>query len=107
MVVKTAVRSMHALPVCPLPLISQMLGNLKNPPEPFGDVIRTHYRLKSQAIVAQLDRWLTMDDGKPTVGDSFSTKHEGGGSSNGFKKDVEEMQQLLRQLQDGTFKVDK
>ncbi|KAJ8583779.1 ubiquitin conjugating enzyme family protein [Rhizopogon salebrosus TDB-379] len=84
-----------------------MLGNLKNPPEPFGDVIRTHYRLKSQVIIAQLDRWLTMDDGKATVGDTFSTRHDGGGSSNGFKKDVEEMQQLLRQLQDGTFKVDK
>jgi len=88
-------------------LMSQMLGNLKNPPEPFGDVIRTHYRLKSQAIIAQLDKWLTMDDGKATVGDSFSTRHDAGGSSNGFKKDVEEMQQLLRQLQDGTFKVDK
>lgn len=86
---------------------SQMLGNLKNPPEPFGDVIRTHYRLKSQVIIAQLDRWLAMDDGKATVGDTFSTRHDGGGSSNGFKKDVEEMQQLLRQLQDGTFKVDK
>ncbi|OJA14679.1 hypothetical protein AZE42_02395 [Rhizopogon vesiculosus] len=84
-----------------------MLGNLRNPPEPFGDVIRTHYRLKSQVIIAQLDRWLTMDDGKSTVGDSFSTRHDAGGSSNGFKKDVEEMQQLLRQLQEGTFKVDK
>lgn len=84
-----------------------MLGNLKNPPEPFGDVIRTHYRLKSQTIITQLDKWLTLDDGKATVGDSFSTRQDSGGSSNGFKKDLEEMQQLLRQLQDDTFKVDK
>jgi hypothetical protein len=26
----------------------QMLDALKNPPEPFGDVIRTHFRLKAQ-----------------------------------------------------------
>lgn len=84
-----------------------MLGNLKNPPEPFGDVIRTHYRLKSQAIISQLDKWLILDDGKATIGDSFSTRQDSGGSSNGFKKDVEEMQQLLKQLRDDTFKVDK
>jgi hypothetical protein len=85
----------------------QMLGNLKNPPEPFGNVIRTHYRLKSQAIITQLDKWLILDDGKATIGDSFSTRQDSGGSSNGFKKDVEEMQQLLKQLRDDTFKVDK
>lgn len=107
MVVKTAVRSVRGIVFSLLSLMSQMLGNLKNPPEPFGDVIRTHYRLKSQVIMAQLDKWLALDDGKATVGDSFSTRHDTGGSSNGFKKDVEEMQLLLRQLQDGTFKVDK
>ncbi|KAG6337349.1 hypothetical protein ID866_1722 [Astraeus odoratus] len=82
-----------------------MLGNLKNCPEPFGDVIRTHYRLKADAIVAQLDHWLSLDDGRPTTGDSAftSTKTEATPSSNGFKKDVEEMQSLLQQLQDGTF----
>lgn len=85
----------------------QMLGNLKNPPEPFGDVIRTHYCLKSQAIITQLDKWLILDDGKATIGDSFSTRQDSSGSSNGFKKDVEEMQQLLKQLRDDTFKVDK
>ncbi|KAI6047226.1 ubiquitin conjugating enzyme family protein [Pisolithus marmoratus] len=82
-----------------------MLGNLKNPPEPFGDVIRTHYRLKADAIITQLDRWLAIDDGKQTTGDSAQTsgKWEATPSSNGFKKDVEEMQSLLWQLKDGTF----
>lgn len=85
-----------------------MLGNLKNPPEPFGDVIRTHYRLKADAITAQLDSWLTLDDGKHISGDSAFTsgaKADATSSSNGFKKDVEEMQRLVRQLQDGTYQA--
>jgi len=84
-----------------------MLGNLKNPPEPFGDVIRTHYRLKADAIIVQLDRWLTLDDGKQISGDSAFTSSTGKvdatSSSNGFKRDVEDMQRLVRQLQDGTY----
>ncbi|KAF8138699.1 hypothetical protein EV363DRAFT_1314564 [Boletus edulis] len=82
-----------------------MLGNLKALPEPFSDVIRTHYRLKAQAISSQLDKWLAMDDGKPISGDAFniSGRGESGSSSSAFKKDIEEMQSLLKQLQDGTF----
>jgi len=82
-----------------------MLGNLKTPPEPFGDVIRTHYRLKAQVISAQLDKWLAQDDGKPISGDAFgiSGRTDSSSSSSAFKKDVEEMQKLLRQLQDDTF----
>ncbi|THV08584.1 hypothetical protein K435DRAFT_740799 [Dendrothele bispora CBS 962.96] len=77
-----------------------MLGNLKNPPEPFADVIRTHFRLKARAISEQLDRWFAQDDGKPTLSDggSYSGRVEAGGSSNGFKQDVDEMKQLLAQL---------
>ncbi|KIK38459.1 hypothetical protein CY34DRAFT_772434, partial [Suillus luteus UH-Slu-Lm8-n1] len=51
-----------------------MLGNLKNPPEPFGDLIRTHYHLKSQATITQLDKCLILGGGKATIGDSFSTR---------------------------------
>ncbi|KAI6164816.1 hypothetical protein EDD17DRAFT_1775170 [Pisolithus thermaeus] len=82
-----------------------MLGYLKNPPEPFGDVIRTHYRLKADVVITQLDRWLASDDGRQTTGDSAQPlgKCDATSSSNGFKKDIEEMQSLLRQLQDGTF----
>ncbi|KIJ70500.1 hypothetical protein HYDPIDRAFT_79185 [Hydnomerulius pinastri MD-312] len=84
-----------------------MLGNLKAPPEPFSDVIRTHYRLKGQAISAQLDKWLTLDDGKAISSDAFnaSGRADASSSSSAFKKDVEEMQSLLKQLQDGTFQV--
>jgi hypothetical protein len=81
-----------------------MLGNLKNPPEPFGDIIRTHFRLKARSISAQLDKWLSQDDGSPTVNDgaSSSSGRAGiGGSANGLQADVEELKRLLKQLQDG------
>ncbi|KAJ8086580.1 hypothetical protein AAF712_002010 [Marasmius tenuissimus] len=81
-----------------------MLGNLKTPPEPFADVIRTHFRLKSKSVRAQLDEWLSEDDGKATMGDGASLSERGardGSSDNGFKKDVDEMKRLLRRLEEG------
>lgn len=45
-----------------------MLGNLKNPPEPFKDIILTHFRLKAKSITTQLDEWLKLDDGKAMNG---------------------------------------
>ncbi|KAF9451700.1 hypothetical protein P691DRAFT_327967 [Macrolepiota fuliginosa MF-IS2] len=78
-----------------------MLGNLQNPPEPFEDVIRTHYRLKSRSIAAQLDEWLTKDDGASTVGDgaNYGSRGSAGASGNGFAKDVEDMKALLKELE--------
>ena len=76
-----------------------MLGNLKAPPEPFGDIIETHFRLKARSISAQLDEWLKGDDGKPTSGDGGAYRSEGSTSSNGFAKDIEELRQLLRELE--------
>lgn len=81
-----------------------MLGNLKNPPEPFADIIRTHFRLKARSISAQLDQWLAKDDGKPTSSDGGgygAAKADSGGSTNGFKKDVEEVKKLMKELQTG------
>lgn len=77
-----------------------MLGNLRNPPEPFEDVIRTHFRLKARSITAQLDEWLGKDDGAPTAGDgaTFSGRASAGAGGNGFAKDVEEMKALLKGL---------
>ncbi len=78
-----------------------MLGNLKNPPEPFGDIIRTHFRLKARSISAQLDQWLTMDDGKPTTSDGGGyggSERAAGGSSNGFKADCDELKAMLKDL---------
>ena len=46
-----------------------MLQNLKNPPEPFQEVIRTHFRLKANSIIKQLDNWVSLDDNKPTNSD--------------------------------------
>ncbi|KAF6762638.1 ubiquitin conjugating enzyme family protein [Ephemerocybe angulata] len=80
-----------------------MLGNLKNPPEPFGDIIRTHFRLKAKSISAQLDDWLRKDDGKPLSGEGagYSPGREpaGTGSSNGFAKDIEELKAAMQKLQ--------
>jgi hypothetical protein len=79
----------------------QMLGNLKNPPEPFAEIIRTHFRLKARSIAAQLDQWLAQDDGKPTnTGEYQGPGHKDGpgGSSNGLAKDVADMKQVMQQL---------
>jgi len=78
-----------------------MLGNLKAPPEPFGDIIGTHFRLKARSIIVQLDEWLKSDDGKATSSDggAYSDRTEVSTSSNGFAKDVEELKQLLRELE--------
>ncbi|KAI0638576.1 ubiquitin conjugating enzyme family protein [Trametes polyzona] len=77
-----------------------MLGNLKNPPEPWADVIRTHFRLKAKSIMAQLDKWLAEDDGAATVADGgFHQKAVASGSSNGFAEDVAELKALLTKLQ--------
>ena len=80
----------------------QMLGNLKAPPDPWADVIRTHFRLKAKSIVAQLDKWLADDDSHATLGDgAFNHKSAGSGSSNGFTEDVAELKTLLNKLQAG------
>jgi hypothetical protein len=82
-----------------------MLGNLKNPPEPFGDIIRTHFRLKARSISAQLDRWLSQDDGLQTANDGASSscgRMGVGSSANGLQADIEELKRLQKQLQDGT-----
>ncbi|KAI9448119.1 hypothetical protein H4582DRAFT_1802380 [Lactarius indigo] len=77
-----------------------MLGNLKNPPEPFGDIIRTHFRLKVRSISAQLDHWLSQDDGSQTVNDGAASGRSGqGGSGNGFQADIEELKRVMERLQ--------
>lgn len=82
-----------------------MLGNLRNPPEPFGDVIRTHFRLKARPIMKQLDTWLTQDDGKTLEQDgalSAQMRHgKASGSSNAFRKDVADLKIILQKLIDG------
>jgi hypothetical protein len=82
-----------------------MLGNLKNPPEPFADIIQTHFKLKARSISTQLDDWLHRDDGRNTSPDGgvYNGPHKNdnagpGSSGNGFAKDVEEMQKLLKKL---------
>jgi len=80
-----------------------MLGNLRNPPEPWEDVIRTHFRLKARSITKQLNHWLQTDDGRQIAEDgagieSRSPAAGGGGSSNGMKKDVDALIDLMNGL---------
>ena len=84
-----------------------MLGNLKAPPEPFADIIETHFRLKSRSISAQLDQWLREDDGKATAADGGTYsgslgRADASGSSNGLVKDVEELKKTLKKLEEST-----
>ncbi len=77
----------------------QMLGNLKNPPEPFVDVIQTHFRLKSKVIIEQLDKWLKLDDGHSTNGANNGGTATGTGSSGApFQRDVAELKGLLSRM---------
>ena len=82
-----------------------MLSNIKNPPEPFEDVIRTHFRLKARSIIKQLDEWLAEDDGRGLNSDGGNVPPGGapkaGSSSNGFREDVEELKGLLHKLMAG------
>lgn len=81
-----------------------MLGNLKTPPEPFSDIIRTHFRLKAKVISEQLDRWLAQDDGRSTAGDggvAYNGAAKAGTSASELRKDVDDLKRLLKRLQNG------
>ena len=76
-----------------------MLGNLREPPEPFEDVIRTHFRLKAKEISKQLDKWLEMDDKKaisPEYSSSESTSKAA--ESGALKTSVTKLKEMLKQL---------
>lgn len=81
-------------------MTTAMLGQLKNPSEPFEDVIRTHFRLKAKPIIKQLDEWVRLDDGRATVGDGggASPGGSGNGSNAPFLKDVDELKKLITAL---------
>lgn len=100
MVVKAAVRSEQSSSSALL-LIQclQMLDTLRNSPEPFEEIIRTHFRLKAKAISDQLDKWLAEDDGKSTTGDGggyTGAKNEGSSNSE-FRKDIQELKKVIKE----------
>lgn len=77
----------------------QMLGNLQNPPEPFQDVIRTHFRLKAKSISRQLDEWLAKDDGRGVAADGAMAARSGpGGNSDSMARDVAELKKAFLKL---------
>ncbi|TFL06053.1 hypothetical protein BDV98DRAFT_499797 [Pterulicium gracile] len=82
-----------------------MLGSLSNPPEPFGDIIRTHFKLKAKSLSLQLDEWLAEDDGKSTTDDGGGYGGTAGSSMTSFKKDCQELKLLLQKLQTGQLQT--
>lgn len=79
----------------------QMLGNLKEPPSPFEDIISTHFRLKAKAISEQLDRWAQLDKGHGGASVPKNLEPFGEGASvsvDQMQSDVKELKQLLAEL---------
>lgn len=84
-------------------LVDAMANNLKNPPFPFENEIKTHFRLKAKAIRAQLDRWKAEDDGKPTNRDYFgvsppNTASGASSSQTPFDVSAKHLRSLLDEL---------
>jgi hypothetical protein len=77
-----------------------MLGNLKALPEPFADVIKTHFRLKARSLFKQLDEWLELDDGRPLDGQNGGGQLNslGSGAGQALRRDVNELKTLLLKL---------
>ena len=81
-----------------------MIGNLKNPPEPFADVIRTHFKLKAKTIIKQMDKWLAMDDRRAIAGQGPGIHKDNPAASSSetpFQKDAAELKRLLVKLERG------
>ena len=80
-----------------------MLGNLKSPPEPFADVIKTHFRLKARSLFKQLDQWLELDDGRSLDGQNGGGQlnSAGTGAGQALRRDVKELKALLLKLDPG------
>lgn len=104
MVVKTAVSEALALQIAQVFTGDefQMLDALQNPPEPFEDVIRTHFRLKARSLKKQLGNWLREDDHRALASDgaeySSAGRNSSTSSSNDFKADIVTLKSLLNDL---------
>jgi hypothetical protein len=102
MVVNTAVRDLTVSCAYAQSLVRKMLRMLRDPPEPFGDIVRTHFRLKAKSLLAQLDEWLAKDDGKDLAGEGTDLHDRRSGSArSSLKSDIDEMKKLLTKLQKG------
>jgi len=78
-----------------------MLGNLKNPPSPFEDIIKTHFRFKKFEIAEQLDKWVTLEKskgGNDNEDRAVHRFHSNVVSSDTFLGCVKELKELLHDL---------
>ncbi|OCF77874.1 ubiquitin-conjugating enzyme family protein [Kwoniella mangroviensis CBS 8886] len=86
-------------------LVDAMGNNIKNPPHPFENEIRTHFRLKSKSIRQQIKKWKELDDGKGTSGDSFMSSASGGDKNRSFDSASKDLLKLLDQLDSGSSTI--
>ncbi|KAK4687368.1 hypothetical protein P7C73_g2746, partial [Tremellales sp. Uapishka_1] len=88
-------------------VVDDAMGHiLKDPPFPFENEIKTHFRLKANAIREQLDKWKQMDDGKPII--SQNPGRSEAASSTGetaFDKSSAVLRRLLDELDCGEKKA--
>ncbi|BEJ13516.1 hypothetical protein CspHIS471_0306900 [Cutaneotrichosporon sp. HIS471] len=77
-------------------VIDAMANNIKSPPKPFEAEIKEHFRLKADAVRAQLEAWKVLDDGKPTAGEPSDFSGVRGGVK--FGKAAADLLQLLDEL---------
>jgi hypothetical protein len=75
-----------------------MLGNLKTPPSPFEDIIKTHFRFKKYEIAEQLDKWSALEKNKGGEDKALHQYHSNVVSSDTFFACVKELKELLAAL---------
>ncbi|WVQ77522.1 hypothetical protein IAR50_007208 [Cryptococcus sp. DSM 104548] len=84
-------------------LLDAMANNIKNPPYPFENEIRTHFRLKAKTIRQQIERWRALDDKQEILGDNWRAKDDPGNtnpeSKRGFAHCAKEVLRLLDELE--------
>lgn len=80
-----------------------MLEMLKNPPAPWEDVIRGHFKLKKAEIKEQLDLWVKEDDKQATHGDGarYISSYPGAASATTTGNDLSEHGESKRELRIG------
>ncbi|KAK8849763.1 hypothetical protein IAR55_005099 [Kwoniella newhampshirensis] len=84
-------------------LADAMANNIKCPPFPFENEIRTHFRLKAEDVRKQITRWKALDDGQAIKTDDHSphsgTQMSKPSKGTPFDQAAEAVRQMLNKLE--------
>ncbi|TYJ53196.1 hypothetical protein B9479_006174 [Cryptococcus floricola] len=84
-------------------LLDAMANNIKKPPHPFENEIKTHFRLKAKTIRQQIGKWRAQDDKQEILGDNWRDKNDPENtnpeSKRGFAHCAREVLRLLDELE--------